>query len=484
MKKQFILYFILLCLLCLPQAILAQSKIRAAVDFNYQPNPEADHYNQRLPHKSISVGQNEFILLNRQGDGKYTVEKYNADLKKLWTAEIPMAAGEEVDRFTAGQEAALVVTHLQEGKIQLLHAHRINLKNGKTEKPVQLLEAPAKGRRAGVAVSADGSQVLAYRFHTDNSFQIQQISGTLYNGSLQKQQDVKYDLSDLRGILTADIQVGNGGEQYVNLISDQMNRLSVRQYKPGSKKAQVMSVLVGGVFDGRKVYIRDTRFELMPDGQMYGAVLTADEKTGSYYSLKAVKYDFEQEDMRFAEEYKFTPEYVQKVNALDKANKSNKLQDIYLTDLLLTPEKQLLILAEKKYTEGGEDAPYFAKELHLFAYDEYMTFDWNSVLMKQQQAPASEGFTSISYSSYLSGNMLNLLTLEELNGKYDLYLRQINTNDGSATAPQGLRLSIPKDKKLAYVKDYTTWLADKSIVTVLRGGKKADKLQLSRIEIK
>ncbi|WP_276499774.1 hypothetical protein [Pontibacter litorisediminis] len=476
--------FILLCLLCLPQAILAQSKTRAAVDFNYQPNPEADYYNQRLPHKSIPVGQNEFILLKRQGDGKYTVEKYNADLKKLWAAEILMAAGEEVESFTAGQEAALVVTHRKEGQNQLLQGYRMNLKNGQLEKPVQLLEAPSKGRRAGVAVSADGTQVLAYRFHTDNSFQIQRISGALYNGSLQKQQDVTYDLGDLRGILTADIKVGNGGEQYVNLISDQMNRLSVRQYKPGSKKAQVMSVLVGGVFDGKKVYIRDTHFELMPDGQMYGAVLTADEKSGGYYSLKAVKYDFEQEDMRFAEEYKFTPEYVQKVNALDKADKSDKLQDIYLTDLILTPEKQLLILAEKKYTEGGEDAPYFAKELHLFAYDEYMTFDWNSVLMKQQQAPASDGFTSISYSSYLNGNTLNLLTLEELNGKYDLYLRQINTNNGQATAPQELRLGIPKDNKAAYVKDYTAWLADKNIVTVLRGGKKADKLQLSRIEIK
>ncbi|MCX2741385.1 hypothetical protein [Pontibacter anaerobius] len=481
MNKPFIL-FILLCLLCQQQVILAQSKTRAAVDFSYQPNPEEDHYNERLPHKSIPVGQSEFILLNRQGDGKYTVEKYNADLKKQWAAEIPMAAGEEVDKFTASQEAALVVTHRQEGKNQLLHAHRISLKNGKAEKSEQLLEAPSKGRRAGVAVSADGSQVLAYRFHTDNSFQIQSISGTLYDGNLKKQQDVKYDLSDLRGILTADIKVGNGGEQYVNLISDQMNRLSVRQYKPGSKKAQVMSVLVGGVFDGKKVYIRDTRFELMPDGQMYGAVLTADEKTGSYYSLKAVQYDFENEDMRFAEELKFTPDYVQKVNALDKANKSNKLQDIYLTDLFLTPEKQLLILAEKKYTEGGEDAPYFAKELHLFAYDEYMTFDWNSVLMKQQQAPASEGFTGISYSPFLEGNTLNLLTLENLNNKYDLYLRQINASNGNSSAPQALRLSIPADGKQAYIKDYTTWLGPKNLVTVLRSGKK--DLQLMRVEIK
>ncbi|AKD02485.1 hypothetical protein POKO110462_12235 [Pontibacter korlensis] len=484
MKKQFILSFILLCLLCQPQAILAQSKTRASVDFSYNPDPEADHFNQRLPDKSIPVGQNELVLLNRTDNSKYTVEKYSAELKKVWSVEIPLEDGETVDKFTANNEAVLVITNRKAGQNQQLYGHRINLQAEKKEQPVLLLEAPAKSRRAGVAISEDGSQVLAYRFHTDNSFQIQSISGSLFNGNLQKQQDVKYDLSDLRGILTADIQLGNGGEQYVSLISDQMNRLSVRQFKPGRKEAKVMSVLVGGVFDGLQVYIRDTRFKLMEDGLLYGAVLTADEKSGGYYSLKAVKYDFENEDMVFAEEFKFSPDYVQKINALDKSNKGNRLQDISLSELLLTPEKKLVILAEKKYTEGGENAPYFAEELHLFAYDEYMGYDWNSVLTKQQQAPAAEGFTSISYSSHLSGNTLNLLTLEELNGKYDLYLRQINTSNGSSSAPQALRLNVANDKKLAYVKDYTVWLAPKDIVTVVRAGKKPDQLQLSRIEIK
>ncbi len=471
-------------LLCQPQAILAQSKTKAAVAFSYQPDASEDHYNQRITHKSIPVGADEFVLLNRSSAGKYTLEKYTADLKKQWTAEIPLAEGETIDAFTASQEAALVVTHRKDGQNQLLQGHRINLKSGKKEQPVALLQAPGKGRRAGVSVSADGSRVLAYRFHTDNSFQIHDISGTLYDGSLQQLQEVHYNLNDLAGILTADIQLGNDGTQYISLISDQMNRLSVRQYKPGTREAKVMSVLVGGVFDGQKVYIRDTRFKLMPNGLLYGAVLTAEENGNGYHSLKAVKYDFENEDMVFAEEFKFTPAYVRQVNELDKSSNSSKLQDIYLTDLLLTPEQQLVLIAEKKYTEGGENAPYFAKELHLFAYDQFMNNDWNSVLMKQQQAPASEGFSSISYSSYLSGNTLNLLTLEELNGKYDLYLRQINTSNGNATAPKALGLNIAKDKRPAYVKDFTAWLADKDIVAVLRTGKKADQLQLSHIQVK
>ncbi|GAB3822994.1 hypothetical protein [Pontibacter rugosus] len=483
MKKHFILPLLFLGLLCQPQAILAQSKTKAAVAFTYQPDQSEDHYNQRITHKSIPVGADAFVLLNRNGNSKYALEKYNADLKQQWSVAIPLAEGETVENFTANAEAALVVTHRKNGQNQQLQGHYINTKSGQKEQPVLLLEEPAKGRRAGVSVSADGSKLLAYRFHTDNSFQIHDISGTMYDGNLQKLQDVKYNLNDLRGILTADVQLSNQGEQYVNLISDQMSRLSVRRYTLGSPEVKVMSVLVGGVFGGQKVYIRDTKFKLMPNGQLYGAVLTADENSNSYYSLKAVKYDFEQEDMVFAEEFRFTPEYVQKVNTLSKSNSKN-LQDIYLTDLLLTPEKNLVILAEKKYTEGGENAPFFAKELHLFAYDEFMDNAWNSVLMKQQQAPASEGFSSISYSSYLNGNTLNLLTLEELNGKYDLYLRQINTSNGSASAPKALGLNVPADRKLAYLKEYTAWLADKDIVTVIRAGKKADKLQLSHIQLK
>ncbi len=473
-----------LSLLCQPQDLLAQAKTKASVAFSYQPDKSEDHYNPRIKQKAIPVGQDAFVLLNSDGARKYTVEKYNADLKRQWAAEIPLAEGETIESFTATQEAALVVTHRKNGQNQQLLGHYINLQNGQQEQPSLLLEAPAKGRRAGVAVSEDGSRVLAFRYHTDNSFQIQTISGTLYNGRLQKQQDVTYNLNDLRGIMTADIQLGNNGEQYLNLISDQMNRLSVRQYSPDSKEAKVMSVLVGGAFDGKKVYIRDTKFELMPNGKMYGAVLTADEASNGYYSLKAVKYDFENEDMVFAEEFQFTPDYVQKVNALDKSSDNTKLQDIYLTDLLLTPEKKLVVVAEKKYTAGGDNAPFFAKELHLFAYDEFMDSSWNSVLMKQQEAPAAEGFAGISYASYLSGNTLNLLTLEDLNGKYDLYLRQINTSNGSASAPKTVGLKVAKDSKPAYLRAYTAWLADKNIVTVVRSGKKDKGLQLKHVQVK
>ncbi|MFD2248605.1 hypothetical protein [Pontibacter ruber] len=487
MRKLYFLPLLLATLLWNIGAAQAQSKTKATVPFTYLPDNSDDRYNQRITQKSIQLSDNEFIILSRLADNEYAVVKYSADLKKAWSATIPLTGKETLEKFVASPEAAIVVTHRDNGQgSQQLYGHRIDLKTGAVKEPALLLEAPSKARRAGVAASADGSKLLAYRYQTDAGKQLRTISGALYDGNLTKLKDTNYNLSDVKGILSADVQLSNAGEQYISLISDNMNRLTVRQYNLKDQQAQVMSVLVGGIFNGKKVYIMDSKNTLMPNGELYGAVLTADEKTGQYHSLKTVKFDFEAKDMVFAEEFLFTPDYLASVNALDKSNgtKPARLEDIYLSDLILTPEKKLVVIAEKKYLEGGENSPYFARELHLFAYNEYMGTSWNSVLMKHQKAPADEAFSGISYKYNLNENTLNLLTLEELNGKYDLYLRRINTSDGKAEAPKAIGLNVVNDKNIAYVKDFTAWLSPKSMVTVVRPSKKANSLQLVRLALK
>ncbi|MCC9168277.1 hypothetical protein [Pontibacter harenae] len=487
MKKLFVTAILFLSVLCSATVIQAQSRTKASVDFSYLPDAGEDRYNQRIAHKTIPVGQDDFLILSRKAADTYTVEKYSANLKKTWEEAIPLQPSETVEAFFTNKDAAIVITRRDNGQgSQQLFGHRINLATGKKQQNTLLLEAPAKARRAGIASSADGSKLLVFRYQTTANQQIQKISGTLYDGNLSKLSDTNYDLSDTPAILSADVQVNNSGDQFISLISDNMNRLTVRLYKLNAKEAKVMSVLVGGVFDGQKVYIIDSKFNLMPQGSLYGAVLTANQQTSKYYSLKAVKFDFEAEDMVFAEEFKFTPDYLAKINTLDKSSgpKPQRLEDIYLSDLYLTPEQKLVVLAEKKYVAGGKDSPYFAKELHLFAYDEYMNSAWNSVLMKNQEAPAEEAFSGISYAATLQGKTLHLLTLENLNGKHDLYLRQIDTSTGTTTAPKAVGLKVANDTNLAYVKDFTSWLSEKDIITVVRPNRKADGLRLSHIQLK
>lgn len=488
MKTLHLLPFLLLTLLWNFTPTFGQAKTKASVAFDYVSNPNVPHYNQRVLRKTIPLQHNALVIITQTATDTYAVEKYSNDLKKQWSTNFKLAEGESLEAFYANSEVATIVTHQANngsGRQQLI-GHQVNLSTGKKQVSVPLLEAPGTTRRASVVASADGSKLLAYRYHTDARHQIQDISGTLYDGKLQKLQDTQYHLQNIPAILSVDVQLGNSGEQYINLISDNMKRLTTHQYTLGSKDARVMSVLVGGTFDGQKVYIIDSKFKLMPNGKLFGAVLTANEASGEYYSLKAVKFDYEAEDMIFAEEFRFTPEYLAKVNALDKRStpKPDLLEDVYLSDLVLTPEEKLIVLAEKKYTSGGKDAPFFTDELHVFAYDEYMDSAWNGILMKHQQAPAQEGFSSISFSSFLDGTTLNLLTLEKLDGKADLYLRQLNTANGTIAPPKTLDLQIADTTRPAYVKDFTAWLSGKELVTVARPAKNADKLRLLLVQLK
>lgn len=478
--------FFLLAFIVVTSTTIAQSKTKGAIPFEYHPNLTEDRYNQRITNKTIPTGPDQFVILSRKPDGSYAVEKYQAGLKKQWGPALPLTKEHTVYGFYTTKEAAIVVANIETGATQQMHGYYIDLASGALKNKQLLLESPVTNREPGIAISADGSKLLTYHFQADANYKVRQVNGSLYDGKLTKVKDTNYNLNDLRDILSVDVQVSNSGEQYLSLISDNMNRLTVRQYNLKDQKAKAMSVLVGGVFGGKKVYIMDSRFKLMDDNQLYGAVITAEEATGLFYSLKAVKFDFEAEDMVFAEEFKFTDDFLSKVNALNKTDqkKPTRFVDTYLSDLYKDAKGNLLVVTEKKYTMGGKTSPYFAKEMMLFAYDEYLNSAWTSVLMKNQQAPAEDAFSGISYSAYLSGNTLHLLTLEELNGKYDLYLRQIDTNTGQTSEPKGVKLNVANDKELAYVKDFTAWFSDKDVSVVVRPKKKEASLKLHHIQLK
>ena len=100
-------------LLCLwqPAAVFAQSRTKASIAFDYMPDQSTQRYTQRVPHKTIAVGNEAFILLNRSAADAYTVAKYNSNLKKQWSAEVRLNNTETVEAFFTSPEAAVVVTH-------------------------------------------------------------------------------------------------------------------------------------------------------------------------------------------------------------------------------------------------------------------------------------------------------------------------------------------------------------------------------------
>ena len=453
--------------------------------FSYLPEQGADRYDMRVPRKTLALADGSgFVILAHQSAGGYAVERYDADLKKQWSTTIPVTPGETLEAFGRGPQQAWVVLHHKDDNGQNLAVVPVNLQSGQRGPAKVVMNAAPRDRRLGVSISPDGTKLLAFRYLTREQ-QVKSIAATLFDQNLGQVEEKAYDFRDQGDFFSPAVHVANDGTQYVTLISDGMKKLTVRRYPTGkSPEIKVLGVPVGGTFGGRPVTVRDAKFTVLNDGSLYAAALCADYATGEYYSLKVVKYDFSGTgDMKFSPEFRFTPAYlaeVSKVSGLDV----KRLDDIYLGELLLTPEKQLVVVAEKHFEEGGSVAPVHARELHVFGYNEFGAPTWHSIVAKDQVAPAVDSYTGIGFRAAVFGSTVQLVTLENINKKSDLYLRRINAQTGVVSAPERLKLNVADDQQLAYVKDFTAWLNEKTIIGVSRPSKKSAALQLEKIVVK
>ncbi|WP_143437160.1 hypothetical protein [Hymenobacter mucosus] len=461
---------------------LIAQKVKSA-SFSYLPEKSDDRYNQRVPSKTLILPGGGFVILAHKAAGEYTIERYDADLKRLWSAAVPLTSDQAVDGFARSAEQAVVVVYQKEGSVQTLSAHTISLANGQKSGSKKLIETGSRDRRPGVSFSSDGTKLVAWRYLTREA-QIKAISATVFDEKLQKLKDRTYDFHDQGGFFSTTVHVGNDGTQYVTLVGDEMKKLTVRRYHNDSPDIKVMSVSVGGTFGGKVVNVFDSRFALQPDNTLYAAAICNERESGLYHSLKVIKFDFSGEsEMKFAPEVKFAPEYLALVNKASGAT-AKRLEDVYLTDLFLTEEKQLVVLAEKKFEEGGDDSPGHTRELHVFGYNEFLTPSWQRIVAKDQVAPAAEGFSSIGYRAAMFGSELQLVTWEKIKGKSDLYLRRLNGQNGAVQEPKSLGLNVAADQNPSYVKDFTGWLDAKTIVGVSRPSKKSSALMLNKIVVK
>ena len=456
-----------------------------SVPFSYLPEQGADRYDMRVPHKTLPLADGTgFVILAHQSAGGYAVERYDADLKKQWSTAIPVTPGETLEAFGRGPQQAWVVLHHKDDSGQNLAVVAVNLQSGQRGPTKVVIAAAPRDRRPGVSISPDGTKLLAFRYLTREQ-QVKSIAATLFDQNLGQLQEKAYDFRDQGDFFSPAVHVANDGTQYVTMISDGMKKLTVRRYPAGpSTEIKVLGVPVGGVFGGKAVTVRDAQFTVLNDGSLYAAALCADYQTGEYYSLKVVKYDFSGPgDMKFSPEFRFTPTYlaeVGKASGLDV----KRLDDVYLGELLLTPEKQLVVVAEKHFEEGGSEAPVHARELHMFGYNEFGAPTWHSIVAKDQVAPAVDGYTGIGFRAAVFGGNVQLLTLENINKKSDLYLRRISAQTGVVSPPERLKLNVADDQSLAYVKDFTAWLGEKTLIGVSRPSKKSAALQLEKIVIK
>ncbi len=211
--------------------------------------------------------------------------------------------------------------------------------------------------------------------------------------------------------------------------------------------------------------------------------MCANDRTGQLSGLKVVRFDFAESKLKLAEELPFAPAFLSEITAAT-GTEVKTLADIYLSDMLLTESKNLVIIAERHFEEGGPELPVHARELYLFGYSPFLTPTWHTIVAKDQVAPAIDSYTGIGYRATVFGEEIQLVTLETIEGKSDLYLRKIQAATGVVSPPQRLKLNVANDQQLAYVKDFTAWLAPKTIIGISRPNKKSAALQLNTVKLK
>ena len=479
-----LLFFLVLLMGHWPGAVRAQ-KIKS-VPFSYLPEQGEDRYNMRVPRKTLALpGGAGFVILAHQSAGGYAVERYDAELQRVWSTPVPVAAGETVEAFGRGPAQVWVVVHHADAAGQNLSVQPVRLDGGQAGPRKVLVSALPRDRRPGVALSPDGARLLAFRYFTREQ-QVKSMQAALFDQNLSQTLTRTYDFRAFGDFFSPALHLANDGTQYVTLVGSGMKQLSVRRYAAVAtdRAVKALSVPVGGTFEGRAVAVRDVRFQLLADGRLYAAALCADFKTGAYYSLKAARFDFSGPgESKIAPEVRFTPAYLAEL-AKATGKPAAKLADVYLADLLLTDDKNLIVVAEKRFEEGEPPLPVHSQELHLFGYNEFMSPAWHSLLAKDQVAPAVDAYTGIGFRAAAFGNEVQVLTLEKLSQKSDLYLRPVNGQTGAIGAPQRLRLNVADDQSLAYAKDFTAWLDPKTVVGVSRPSKKSAALQLHKVGLK
>ena len=284
--------------------VLAQ-KVKS-VPFAYLPEPSYDRYNQRLTQKTLPLDAGGFLILAHKAAAGYAVERYDSELKRQWSTELPLTAEENIEGFARSGQLATVVVYRRSGTAQTLAGCTIDLKTGQKSPLQKLVEVGSRDRRPGVSFSPDGTKTVAWQYLTRNQ-QIRAVAASVYDARLTKLKDRTYDFHDQGAFFSTTINVDNDGTQYVTLLGDGMKKLTVRRYQNDNPAVKVMSVAVGGMFGGREVMVFDAKFSLQPDHTLYAAAVCTERETGLYHSLKVVKFDFADGDLKLAPEVLFKP---------------------------------------------------------------------------------------------------------------------------------------------------------------------------------
>ena len=109
------------------------------------------------------MADGSFVILAHRTATEYAVERYDKELKRLWSTPLPLTSEESIDGFSHSNQQVTAIIYRKDGANQSLAAQPFDLSTGKIAPQKKLTETAARNRRPGAAFSLDGTKIVAWQ---------------------------------------------------------------------------------------------------------------------------------------------------------------------------------------------------------------------------------------------------------------------------------------------------------------------------------
>ena len=419
------------------------------IPFRFDTNQDEASFHPTMEQKALKLTDKTFAILSKTSSSNFSIESYNDNLTRLWSTPISLGLDEVPEVFNVSDKYVYLLTYkmVKTEGAQRIYAYYFDKKTGTRIGQKTLMSAPSKGRKIGITCSENGSVVMVYQHITPNRV----ISGTrafVYNSEFKQIKEQVYEFDDLNVSFDPMPRVDNDGNQYLAFITDDYRKIRIRKFTPRTDVYGELTQIIGGVFDGTDIYIFDHLLKLDSSGKVYFAAITVEDSTMLYYSLKVTRFDFDKYEVHMPEEFKFSQRYLDSMPYYKPApgQKRGSIVDTYLSDLIITPENDIIMIAEKRYTMDEFHGGHVGKEMLLFRYNEFMGYEWLINIDKDQFASHYQFYSGLGFKSAYYPENVQLVTFEKINNRTDVYLRTVSRVNGTYRPAEALNIISPYDQ--------------------------------------
>jgi hypothetical protein len=464
----------------------------------------------------IKLNATDIITLSKvkgnvSGKSDFVLERYGADLKALWKTPLQVEVYEDYkELFFNGKDIVLLsVIHNEKDKQTKLEAYGFDVNKG-TKLWTKELENynvgdwdnhPHKGKvkesfidiicehvnsnfvtpieyKHNINFSPNGERFVSYVFNYGEKSLTASVC--VYDKSCGLIAKGKVSIDD--NYINHGIYVNNEGKTFI-VNANYSGKLNLIRYDLATKDFDVLEL------PGSNFMKDDFQVNFFSDEEIY--IACTELLNGTMMGVMYTKFDFKTKEVVKSVFESINGNTGAKILEMRKANKLMKGEEDWkeydVTSFVVEKNEDVTIILEKRslYADGYPhiqrgvfDASHKveinghvqAEGIIIFNFGKDGALDWVQYIPKNQVYAASDGLNTISYvldKTNKSQYRLMYASSENL----DSFINSINiVAFEKSSGKKVLDARLPNDEKILFVREYTTWNEDGSVVIVGKKG--------------